>query len=210
MTTERVQAMADVRRLASQRKRTLVLAAAEAAVLRGGAASIAGIAREAGVGRKFVYNHPDLRAEIELKVAQASQRQANDIVSAARVSAASLHVDLANSRAQNRRLTIQLRALEARLSHLEGAHLIADDLLPESMVAELADRQLSQRVTELEQQLFEAQEELRRTVEELEAARTLNRELIQQANRPRPAPGAESSRRSRGPSGPTTTKEERR
>lgn len=197
MTNKRVQAMADARRLTGQHKRTLVLAAAEAAVLRGGAATIAGIAREAGVSRKFVYDHPDLRAELELKVAQASQRRANDIVSTARVSAASLRVDLANSRAQNRRLTLQLRTLEARLSQLEGASLVADDLLPESLVAEVASRELSRRITELEQQLFEAQEELRHTAEELEAARTINRELMQQANRPRNAP-----------SGPPATKEE--
>jgi chromosome segregation ATPase len=210
MTTDQAHAMHDARRIDSQRKRALVLAAADAAVLRGGNATISGIARNAGVGRKFIYDHPDLRAEIELKAAHASQRQANDIVAAGRVSVASLRADLANSQAQNRRLTTQLRALETRLSQLEGARLVADDLLPENMVAELADRQLSQRVAELEQQLFDAKEGLRRTVEELEAARTINRELIQQANRPRPAPVAESSRRSRGPSGPTTTKEERR
>ena len=42
------------------------------------------------------------------------------------------------------------------------------------------------RVIELDQQLFETKESLRRTTEELEAARSINRELMQQANRPQP------------------------
>ena len=54
------------------------------------------------------------------------------------------------------------------------------------MVTELAAQQFASRVTELDQQLFEAKEGLRRTTEELEAARSINRELMQQANRPQP------------------------
>lgn len=186
MTTERSQAMHDARLLDSQRKRTLVLAAAEAALQRGDGVTIARIARDAGVGRKFIYDHPDLRAEIALSVVQATQRRSNDLVSAARVSGASLRADLENSRAQNHRLVTQLRALEARLSQVEGARLVADDLLPDHMIAELADRQLGQRITELEGKLFDATEELRRTAEELDAARTINRELLQRANRSQP------------------------
>jgi hypothetical protein len=178
--------MHEARLLDGQRKRTLVLAATEAALQRGDGATIARIARDAGVGRKFIYDHPDLRAEIELGVIQASQRRGNDLVSAARVSGASLRVDLENSRAQNRRLTVQLRALEERLSQAEGALLVADDLLPDHIIAELADRQLAQRITELEARLFDATENLRRTAEELDAARTINRELLQRSNRSRP------------------------
>ena len=195
MTRDPAQAMRDARRLDSHRKATLVLAAADAAIQRGEAASIAGIARDAGVGRKFIYDHPDLRAEIELKFARATQRRANDLVATARVSGASLRADLANSRAHNQRLTTQLRALEARLSQLEGARLLTDDLLPPDMVAELADRQLAQRITDLEQQLFDTKEELRRTVEELDAARAINRELMQRANRAQPDDPPKPARR---------------
>lgn len=184
MTPDRSAPMRHARRLDSRDKRTLVLAAVDATLERGGALSIAGIARAAGVGRKFVYDHPDLRAEIELKAAQATQREANDLIAGARVTGASLRADLENSRAQNHRLNKQLRALERRLSKAEGARLVADDLLPEAMASEFADQQLAQRISELERQLFEAREELRRTVEELDAARTINRELMQHANRP--------------------------
>lgn len=178
--------MRHARRLDSQNKAALVLAATDAALTRGGHLSIAGVARDAGVGRKFIYDHPDLKAQIELKAIQATQRQTSHMTSAAQVTAASLRAELANSRAQNHRLNNQLRALENRLSHAEGARLVADNLLPDSMIAELADRQLAQRNTELEQQLIDAQDELRRTTEELDAARSINRELMQRANRPAP------------------------
>lgn len=99
---------------------------------------------------------------------------------------AALRAELENARAQNHRLTRQLRALENRLSKAEGAHLVADELLPDGVLTELADQQLTSRVKELDQQLFAAKEGLRRTTEELEAARPVNRQLMQQANRPQP------------------------
>ena len=194
MTPDRGAPMRHARRLASQNKAALVLAAADAALTRKGHLSIAGIARDAGVGRKFIYDHPDLKAQIELKAIQATQRQANHMTSSARVTAASVRAELANSQAHNHRLNNQLRALENRLSQAEGARLVADNLLPDGIIAELADRQLAERNTELEQQLFDIQDELRRTSEELDAARAINRELMQRANRPAPDTGSPAPR----------------
>lgn len=188
-STDNAEAMRRARRVDSERKRRLVLAAADAQLEAGRHPTIAGIARQAGVGRKFIYDHPDLRAGIELKAAQSTSRQASDIVASARVTGASLRAELENARAQNHRLSRQIKALETRLSKAEGARLVADELLPEDVVAQLADQQLTARVTELDQQLFDARERLRHTTEELEAARTINRELMQQANRLHPAPG---------------------
>ena len=183
--TENTEAMRRARRADSERKRRLVLAVTDAQLEAGRHPTIAAIARQAGVGRKFIYDHPDLRAGIELKAAQATGRQASDLIASARVTGASLRADLENARAQNHRLSKQIRALENRLSQAEGARLVADELLPEGVLAELADQQLAARVAELDQQLFEAaRENLRRTTEELEAARAINRELMQQANRP--------------------------
>jgi chromosome segregation ATPase len=186
MRTDPAEPLRQARRLDSEHKRTLVLAAADAQLEAGRHPSIASIARQAGVGRKFIYDHPDLKACIELKAAQATRSHAGDLVAAARVTGASLRAELENARAQNHRLTRQLRALENRLSKAEGAHLVADELLPDGVLTELADQQLASRVMELDQQLFEAKEGLRRTTEELEAARSINRELMQQANRPQP------------------------
>ena len=209
MTPERAEPMSAARRLDTEHKRALVLGALDAVLESGRHPSVAEVARRARVGPKFIYDHSELRAEIELRAAQSAARQSGEMAAAARVSAASLRAELENARAQNERLTRQLRALERRLSQAEGAHLVADELLPEGALAELADRQLAERVTELDSQLFEAREQLRETTEELEAARTINRELMQQANRARQAPGAEGSRLARGPAGAHTTKEER-
>lgn len=195
MATDRGQPMRAARRIESEHKHALVLAAADAVLETGRHPSVAGIARRAGVGRKFIYDHPDLRADIELKVAQSTSRQAGELVVAGRLTGASLRAELENARAQNHRITKQLRALERRLSQAEGAHLVADELLPDGALAELADRQLAGRVADLDQQLFEAKEELRRANEDLEAARAINRELMQHANRPRSGDPA----RSRGP-----------
>ena len=95
-----------------------------------------------------------------------------------------MRAELENARAQNHRLGKQIRALENRLSQAEGARLVADELLPEGVLAQLADQQLAGRVARTGPAAFQAREDLRRTTEELEAARAINRELMQQANRP--------------------------
>src|SRR4051812_33657452 len=123
MGADRAQAIHAARRLDGQRKHTLVLAAVEVAVQQGHVLTIAAIARSAGVGRKFIYDHPDLRAEIELNATEAVHRQANPMIAAPRVPGASLRANLENSRPHNRRLQQQLRSLENRLSQLEGARL---------------------------------------------------------------------------------------
>jgi len=179
--------MQRARRLEGQHKHALVVAALDAAVERGRRPTISGIARDAGVGRKFIYDHPDLRAQVELKAAQAADHQANDLRTSARVTGASLRADLENARAQNRRLQDRLRAAEGRLSQLQGARVLSNDGFPEAMLAELADQALPRRNAELEGTVFELREELRRMAEELDAARTINRELMQRGNRPDPA-----------------------
>lgn len=179
--------MRRARRLEGEHKSALVVAALDAAVERGRRPTISGIAREAGVGRKFIYDHPELRAQVELRAAQAADDKANDLRTAARVTGASLRADLENARAQNRRLQDRLRAAEGRLSQLQGTRVLSDESFPEAMLTELADQALAQRNAELEATVFELKEELRRTGEELDAARTINRELMQRGNRPDPA-----------------------
>lgn len=186
MTADGVGAMCQTRRRDGEHKRVLVLAATDALLEAGRAPTIAAIARQARVGRKFIYDHLDLRAAIDLKIGQASKHLGDDLAVSARVTGASLRAELENARAQNHRLVRQVRALENRLSKAEGVHLITDELLPQSVVSELADRQLAGRVEELAQQLFETKEALRCSVDELDAARMINRELMQQANRPPP------------------------
>lgn len=155
--------MRRARRLEGEHKSALVVAALDAAVERGRRPTISGIAREAGVGRKFIYDHPELRAQVELRAAQAADDKANDLRTAARVTGASLRADLENARAQNRRLQDRLRAAEGRLSQLQGTRVLSDESFPEAMLTELADQALAQRNAELEATVFELKEELRRT-----------------------------------------------
>src|SRR3974390_1262645 len=142
-STDNAEAMRRARRGDSERKRRLVLAAADAQLEAGRHPTIAGIARQAGVGRKFIYDHPGLRAGIELKAAQSTSRQASDTVASAPVTGASPRPELENARAQNHRLSRQIKALETRLSTAEGARLVADELLPQEVVPQPADPPLT-------------------------------------------------------------------
>ncbi len=204
MSADRGEAMREARHLDGQRKRTLILAAVDAAHQQGQVLTIAGIARTARVGRKFVYDHPDLRTETELTVAQVAQRQANDMIAAARVTGTSSRADQENSRAHNRRLQQQLRSLENRLSELEGARLVADELPPTDVVTQFADHHLAQRVAELEPQLFKTEEALRQA-EELDAARAVNRQLIHRANSTDPSGSPSSTTRAHRQTEPRPT-----
>jgi hypothetical protein len=69
--------MAAHRRLDSQLKRERVAAAVDARLAAGHELTIAAIARHAGVSRKFIYAHPDLRAQIEHRALQATARDAS-------------------------------------------------------------------------------------------------------------------------------------
>lgn len=74
----------------------------------------------------------------------------------------------------------ELAALRRRLGQVLGHAVLAD--LAGDRTAEVAAA-LAPRVGELELALFEAQEELARGTEDLEAARQINRELLARLNR---------------------------
>lgn len=109
-----------LRRADSEVKAARVRAAVEAAAIDGGPFSVAEIARRAHVSRRFVYDHPDLRAEIDLKAAESVAKFSGRLVASAQVSAASLRADSENTRAENQRLRERIRTLEARLSEVLG------------------------------------------------------------------------------------------
>ncbi|MBA3260914.1 MAG: hypothetical protein H0T69_00255 [Thermoleophilaceae bacterium] len=123
------EAMIASRRLDTQVKRERVAAAVDARAATGQELSIAAISRHAGVSRKFIYSHPDLRAQIEQRARQHSRRATDAAVADGRVTVASLRADLANTKAHNHRLRQQLRALEQRLSETLGQE-VADELGP--------------------------------------------------------------------------------
>jgi len=174
----RGDAMAATRRLDSQLKRERVAAAVDALAPTGREIGIAAIARHAGVSRKFIYTHPDLRAEVEQRAQQAVARASARGIADGHVTVASLRADLANANAHNQRLRQQLRAAEQRLSEALGRD-IAAEIDPGAERPDELRRQLHDAQT----QIFELREQLTDAREELDAVREINRELLADRNR---------------------------
>lgn len=118
--------LAQLRRLDSQTKAAQVIGALDAMVTAGTTLSIAALARSAGVSRRFIYDHPELRAEAERRSAQIIERQSGAMVATARTTTASLRADLANLNATNHRLNTELTAMRRRLGQLLGQETLAD------------------------------------------------------------------------------------
>ncbi len=175
--TDRLLAL---RRLDSADKTRRVIAALNATLGAGESLTISALARRAGVSRRFIYDHPELRAEAERRSAEAADRHAGASSASARVTVVSLRADLANAKATNHRLHTELSALQGRLGQLLGQDALAN-LNHETVNASVTGT----RLTQLEQSLFDAGEELARRTEELDAARQINRELIGRLNRER-------------------------
>ena len=170
---EHTRRLAALRRLDSADKARRVLAALDATLGTGEPLTIAALARRAGVSRRFIYDHPELRAEAGRRSAQAADRHTAATTASARVTVASLRADLANAKAASHRLTTEHAALSRRLGQDALAGL------------DPATSDTSGRLSQLEQALFEAGEQLAQRTEELQAARQINRELISRLNRER-------------------------
>jgi Family of unknown function (DUF6262) len=168
--------LARLRRADSQAKAARVLAALDAMAAAGEPPGISRLARRARVSRRFIYDHPELRAQIAHRAAQVAGQHAGAVTASTAVTAASLRADLENAKARNRRLEADLTALRRRLGEV-----ISRDVLAEIGGTENPDT--ASRVSQLEQALFDAQEALTQRTEELEAARQINRELMARLNR---------------------------
>jgi len=167
------------RRLDSTTKQARVRAAIAEMASTEAALSIAALARRAKVSRRFIYDHPELRAEAEHQAARWAVRDGAAASATARVTAASLRADLANARAANTRLQTELAALRRRLGRDLGQQVLTE--LAGDETTDMAA--VAPRVAELEQALFECREALAQRTEELEAARRINRELLERLNR---------------------------
>jgi hypothetical protein len=177
---EQTPRLVALRRLDSANKTRQVIVALDTTLDTGEPLTIAALARHAGVSRRFIYDHPELRAEAERRSAQAADHHAGVSRASARVTVASLRADLANAKATNHNLTTELGALQRRL----GQHL-GHDVLAGLDRAAIDTSVASGRLAEIEQALFESEEKLARRTEELDAARQINRELIGRLNRER-------------------------
>ncbi|MEU3071647.1 hypothetical protein ABZ712_32950 [Streptomyces sp. NPDC006906] len=133
------------------------------------------VARAAGVHRSLNHRHGDLHAAV---LARASEPPPGATVGT-QVSRQSLLADVANLTARNSRLSAHITRLERRLSEALGQAAWEASGLGAPADIETLTRQ----VTELEQQILDA--ELDERDEDLTAARAANRELTAQLNRAR-------------------------
>jgi hypothetical protein len=171
------EALAAARRRDSTRRRQRVLAALDRLTATGDEISVAGVARAAGVDRSFLYRHHDLRAQILTRAAESQPDASMPRTTA--VSRQSLLADLANLRGHNERLRRQVNKLARRLSDALGEEVFRASGLGGPDDTE----QLRRRVSELEQTMMDLRQQLEERTEELDAARTTNRDLMAEVNR---------------------------
>jgi hypothetical protein len=101
--------LARLRRADSQVKAARVRAALDAMA----AGEPPGVSQLAMVSRRFIYDHLELRAEIAHRATQVAGQCAGVVT-------ASLHADLENAKARNRRLESDLAASSRRLGEVIG------------------------------------------------------------------------------------------
>jgi cell division protein FtsB len=185
-----VEALTMARRRDSTRRRQRVLTALDKLTGAGEEISVAAVARAAGVDRSFLYRHHDLRAQVLERAAQSLPDAS--MPRTTQVSRQSLLADLANLRAHNERLRRQVTRLSRRLSEALGEEVFRASGLdgPEDT------EELRRRVGDLEQTVLDLRQQLEERTEELDAARTTNRELMAEVNRlPGPWPPADKARK---------------
>ena len=174
MTARPPQALIATRRRDSTRRRQRVLDALGQLAAAGQEISVSAVARAAKVDRSFLYRHHDLRAQIHARAAAPGTSPASTAASRQ-----SLLADLANLQQQNQRLRRQNHSLTARLSEVLGA-----EVFHASGIGHPDETgQLRTRVTELEQLVLDLRQQLEERTDDLDAARSANRDLMALANR---------------------------
>ena len=176
--TERAEHLVRLRRSDSQAKASRVLAALAAMAAAGDDLAVAAVARRSKVSRRFIYDHPELRAELTRRTLEAGPSEVGG-PAGGQVTLASLRADLANAREHNRRLETQLSSLKRRLGQSIGAEVTADV----AAVSAAEHEAVAARLAATEETLVCAREQLARCEEELAAARQINRDLMARLNR---------------------------
>ena len=126
--TDRSEQLARLRRADSAAKAARVVAALDAMVAAGGPPVLALLARKAGVSRRFIYDHPELRAEVSRRAAEVADQHVAATSAGVRVTAASLRADLENAKARNHRLEADMAALRRRLGEMLGQSVLDESV----------------------------------------------------------------------------------
>ena len=188
MTDNRV-ALRRARQRDSTTKRHRAAETIQAMIEAGEPISFPAVARQANVSVSLLYGHAELAGAIgdaRNRQRQAGAERAWRLPARSLVTEQSLRTDLANTREQARQLGEEVAILRDRLSrHLGTEADIARGRLTSPLIDQLEDRaaELEADNHRLRESLSQLQSELRQLTETLDAARAMNRELMNEINR---------------------------
>ncbi len=187
------EALRRTRRHDSRTKRQRAAETIDAFEQGGEPVSFPAIARRARVSVSLLYSDPELASRIATardRQRQAGRQRASQLPARSLLTEQSLHAELANTKEQARQLTEEVTVLRQRLARQLGADAdlargqamrpMLEQLEERSAEVEADNHTLRQRVTQLEGELSER-------TDTLDAARAMNRELMNELNRGAPS-----------------------
>jgi len=187
--TDNSAALQRARRREGQTKRRRALAALQAMTEAGEAIGFPAVARRAGVSVSLLYADRDLLARIadaRDRQRQAGAERAARLPTRSLVTEASLRTDLANAKEQNRHLSGELVVLRDRLARELGAgadHFRGRTTNPALDMLEERAAELETDNARLRQQVGRLEADTSELADNLDAAREMNRELMNEVNR---------------------------
>lgn len=182
-------ALQRARRREGQAKRRRALTALQAMTEAGEAIGFPAVARRAGVSVSLLYADRDLLARIadaRDRQRQAGAERAARLPTRSLVTEASLRTDLANAKEQNRHLSEELVVLRDRLARELGADADHFRGRPTNPALDMLEERAAELETDnarLRQQVGQLEADTSELTDNLDAAREMNRELMNEVNR---------------------------
>ena len=182
-------ALQRARRREGQAKRRRALTALQAMTEAGEAIGFPAVARRAGVSVSLLYADRDLLARIadaRDRQRQAGAERAARLPTRSLVTEASLRTDLANAKEQNRHLSEELVVLRDRLARELGADADHFRGRPTNPALDMLEERAAELETDnarLRQQVGQLEADTSELADNLNAAREMNRELMNEVNR---------------------------
>jgi Family of unknown function (DUF6262) len=187
--TDNSAALQRARRREGQTKRRRALAALQAMTEAGEAIGFPAVARRAGVSVSLLYADRDLLARIadaRDRQRQAGAERAARLPTRSLVTEASLRTDLANAKEQNRHLSEELVVLRDRVARELGADADHFRGRPTNPALDMLEERAAELETDnarLRQQVGQLKADTSELADNLDAAREMNRELMNEVNR---------------------------
>ena len=187
--TDNSAALQRARRREGQTKRRQALAALQAMTEAGEAIGFPAVSRRAGVSVSLLYADRDLLARIadaRDRQRQAGAERAARLPTRSLVTEASLRTDLANAKEQNRHLSEELAVLRDRLARELGADADHFRGRPTNPALDMLEERAAELETDnarLRQQVGQLEAGTSELADNLDAAREMNRELMNEVNR---------------------------